>query len=170
MRKFIKSLRNFWTFRKVIWNFRWWDYTFTLDMMKVCLKEMSDNLETKGLEIDEPRLKKVAKMRRAIEIINNMKGIDHIETAEKELGELFIEPFEFKPSESHPDSFELVDNKTSEQKEHNKKVYDRAREIEEQEWAELWYIFKGQNNSEYDCEKQDWNDWFDGTGMRGCWD
>lgn len=170
MKKFIKSLKNFWTFRKVIWNFRWWDYTFTLDMMKVCLKEMSDNLETKGLEVDEPRLKKVAKMRRAIEIINNMKGVHYIEVAEKELGELFIEPFEFKPSESHPKSFELVDNKTLEQKEHNKKVYDRASEIEEKEWEELWVIFKGQDNSKYDCEKQEWNEWFDGTGARGWWD
>jgi len=170
MRKFIKSLTNFWTFRKVIWNFRWWDYYFTLDVLKVCLKEMSDNLETKGIEVDEPRIKKVAKMRRAIEIMNNMKGVQHIEMAEKELGELHIEPFQFKPSESHPGSFELVDNKKPEQKEHNNKVYARAREIEEQEWTELWEIFKGQDNSKYKPKKQDWNDWFDGTGARGWWD
>ena len=170
MKKFIKSLKNFWTFRKVIWNFRWWDYSFTLDMLKICLKEMSDNFETKGIEIDECRLKKVEKMRRAIEIMDNMKGVTHIEMAEKELGELFIEPFEFKPSESHPDSFELVDNKTIEQKEHNSKIYTRASEIEEQEWKELWKIFEGQDVSKYKPKKQDWNDWFDGTGIRGWWD
>ena len=170
MRKFIKSLTNFWTFRKVIWNFRWWDYSFTLDVLKVCLKEMSDKLETKGIEVDAPRIKKVEKMRRAIEIMNNMKGVTHIEMAEKELGELFIEPFEFKPSESHPDSFELVDNKTIEQKEHNSKIYTRASEIEEQEWKELWKIFEGQDVSKYKPKKQDWNDWFDGTGIRGWWD
>lgn len=169
MKKFIKSLKNFWTFRKVIWNFNWWDYSFTFDVLKVCLKEMSDNLETKGLEVDEPRLKKVEKMRRAIEIINNMKGVEHIMMAEKELGVLFIKPIEFKDSESHPGSYELVDNDTPEEKEHNKKVYDRAREIEEQEWNELWNIFKGQEKTKYDV-KQEWNEWFDGTGMRGWWD
>ena len=62
MKKFFRFIKNVWAFRKSLWNFRWWDYTFTLDMMKVCLKEMSDNLETKGIEVDEPRLKKVAKM------------------------------------------------------------------------------------------------------------
>ena len=169
MKNFIKSLKNFWTFRKVIWNFKWWDYSFTMDMLKVCLKEMSDNLETKGLEVDVTRLKKVEKMRRAIEIMNNLKGIEYIEMAEKELGELFNQPFEFKDSETHHGHYELVDNLTPEQKEHNSKVYSRADEIEEQEWAELWYIFKGQENTKYDI-KQEWNEWFDGTGARGWWD
>jgi len=170
MKKFIQSLKNFWTFRKVIWNFRWWDYSFTMDMLKVCLKEMSDNLETKGIEVDVPRLKKVAKMRRAIEIINNLRGIEHIEMAEKELGELLINPFEFKPSESHPDSFELVDNLTPEEKEHNNKIYTRVHEIEQEEWEELWEIFKGQDNSKYSPFIEEWDDWFDGTGMRSWWD
>ena len=170
MKKFFRFIKNVWAFRKALWNFRWWDYTFTLDMLKVCLKEMSDNLETKGIEVDEPRIKKVAKMRRAIEIINNMKGVYHIEMAEKELGELFIMPFEFKSSESHPDSYELVDNKTIEQKEHNSKIYERASEIEEQEWVEIWEIFKGQDNSKYSPLIGEWDDWFDGTGARGWWD
>ena len=170
MKKFIQSLKNFWTFSKVIWNFRWWDYSFTMDMLKVCLKEMSDNLETKGHEVDVPRLKKVAKMRRAIEIINNLRGIEHIEMAEKELGELLINPFEFKPSESHPDSFELVDNLTPEEKEHNNKIYTRVHEIEQEEWEELWEIFKGQDNSKYSPYIEEWDDWFDGTGMRSWWD
>ena len=170
MKKFIQSLKNFWTFRKVIWNFRWWDYSFTMDMLKVCLKEMSDNLETKGHEVDVPRLKKVAKMRRAIEIINNLRGIEHIEMAEKELGELFNQPFEFKPSESRPDSFELVDNLTPEEKEHNNKIYTRVHDIEQEEWEELWEIFKGQDNSKYIPYIEEWDDWFDGTGMRSWWD
>ena len=170
MKNFIKSLKNFWIFRKVIWNFRWWDYHFTLSMMEKCLEVMSDNLETKGIEIDNPRLKKVAKMRRAMEIIRNTSGVEHIIMAEKELGELFIKPVEFKPSESHPGSYELVDKDTPEEKEHNKKVYQRAREIEEQEWNELWEIFRGQDSSKYDSNKQEWDDWFDGTGMRGWWD
>ena len=108
-------------------------------------------------------------MRRAIEIMNTLEGIQHIEMAEKELGELFIEPFEFKDSETHHGLFELIDKLTPEQKKHNSKIYTRAREIEEQEWAELWYIFKGQDYNKYNI-KQEWNDWFDGTGMRGWWD
>ena len=170
MKKFFRFIKNIWMFRKALWNFRWWDYHYTLEMMKTSLKIMSDNLETKGIEVDVPRLKKVAKMKRAIEIMNNMEGVHHIMMAEKELGELFFEPFEFKPSESHPGSFELVDNKKPEEKEHNNKVYARAREIEEQEWEELWEIFKGQDSSKYSPFIEEWDDWFDGTGMRGWWD
>lgn len=170
MRNFFKFLKNIWVFRKNLWNFRWWDYHFTMEMMKTCLEVMSDNLETKGLEVDSCRLKKVAQMRRAIQIINNTKCVEHIEMAEKEIGELHTKPFDFKDSESHPGSYELVDNLTDEEKEHNKKVYDRAREIEEKEWKELWRIFEGQDTSKYNPKKQDWDKWFDGTGMRGWWD
>jgi hypothetical protein len=102
--------------------------------------------------------------------MNNLQGIQHIEIAEKELGELFIEPFEFKPSESHPGSYELVERNTPEEKEHNSKVYARANEIEEQEWNELWDIFKGQENTKYSPYIQDWDDWFDGSNMKTWWD
>lgn len=170
MRNFFKFLKNIWVFRKSLWNFRWWDYHYTMDMMKTCLEVMSDNLEKKGMEVDNPRLKKVAQMRRAIQIINNLKGVEHIQMAEKELGNLYLNPIEFKDSESHPGSYELVDNDTPEEKTHNKKVYDRAQEIEEEEWKELWRIFEGQDTSKYNPKKQDWDDWFDGTGMRGWWD
>jgi hypothetical protein len=91
MRNFITFLKNIWAFRKALWKFRWWDYNFTLEMMKTSLQIMSDNLETKGIEVDGPRMKKVDKMRRAIEIMNNMNNVHHIEMAEKELGKLFID-------------------------------------------------------------------------------
>jgi hypothetical protein len=170
MRNLIQFIKNIWAFRKALWNFRWWDYHFTLDMMKTSLEIMSDTLETKGIEVDGPRMKKVDKMRRAIQIIDNTRNIEHIEMAEKELGKLHIKPIEFKDSVSNPGSYELVDNDTPEEKEHNKKVYDRAREIEDEEWKELWKIFEGQDTTKYKPKKQNWDDWFDGTGMRGWWD
>ncbi len=90
--------------------------------------------------------------------------------AEKELGELFNAGFEFKDSVDYPGSFVLVDKLTPEEKEHNTKVYARASEIEEQEWEELWEIFKGKDKSKYSPFIGEWDDWFDGTGARGWWD
>jgi hypothetical protein len=49
---------------------------------------MSDNVEKRGNEVDEPRLKKVAAMRRAIELIQNYNEDIYIDMAEKELGKL----------------------------------------------------------------------------------
>jgi hypothetical protein len=39
--------------------------------MEIGLTHMANNLEKHGLEVDGPRLKKVAKMRRAVELIKN---------------------------------------------------------------------------------------------------
>ena len=171
----IRFIRNVWYFRSELSRFEWWDYTYTLDMFSRCLKSMSDNLEIRGIEIDEPRMKKVAKMRRAIEIIEHMRGIYHIEQAEKEMGELIINPIEWVPSETHPDSFEMIHHDTEEQRAHNKAVYNRAHALEEMEWNELWEIMRGQNHDEYKKLSKknknfNWNDWFDGSGLRGWWD
>jgi hypothetical protein len=163
-------LKNIWAFRKQLWSFRWWDYSFTLEMMEKCLDIMSTRFEKDGIEVDSSRLKKVAKMRRAMQLIQNIRSVSHIEQAEAELGELHITPIEFKDSESHPDSYELIDNNTSEEKEHNRKVFARANEIEKQEWNELWDIFKGQDIKKYKPKKQDWDDWYDGSGMNSWWD
>jgi len=164
-------LRNVWLFRRELTEFRWWDYGYTLSMLRRSLEIMATKFEKDGIEEDISRMKKVDKMRRAIEILSNVRGVAHIEMAEKELGKLFSGPVEFKESESHPGSYELVDNETPQEKDHNRKVFNRASEIEESEWKELWEIFKGQ-----DCKscklgkKKSWNDWFDGSGMRGWWD
>lgn len=162
-------IKNIWYFRKSLWNFRWYDYHYTLEMVKTSLQIMSDKLEKDGLEVDGPRLKKVAKMRRAIQIINNMNGVVHIEMAEKELGKLIIKDWEFVPEGS--DHYSLKDNLTKEESAHNKLIYERAREIEQQEWKELWTIFEGQNLEKLKKNKNlNWDEWFDGSGMQGWWD
>jgi len=164
-----RFVKNVWAFRKVLWNFRWYDYSYTLKMMSTSFEIMANNVETKGMEVDSSRLKKVAKMRRVVEIINNMDGINHIEMAEKELGSLIFKDWEFVPKGNGTYSYK--DNLTKKESEHNKKVYNRAREIETQEWNELWEILRGQHHESYAKSKGiDWDDWFDGSGMNTWWD
>jgi hypothetical protein len=162
-------IKNFWAFRKCLWNFRWYDYSYALKMMETSIKIMADNVETKGIEVDSSRLKKVAKMRRVVEIINNMHGVKHIEMAEKELGSLIIQDWEFVPEGN--DLYSFKDNLSEKESKHNKKIYARAREIEAQEWEELWSIMKGQKHSDFRKTKDvDWEDWFDGSGLNTWWD
>jgi len=71
---------------------------------------------------------------------------------------------------------------TEEERVHNKKIFTRAREIEESEWKELWSIIQGQDIKDYSSKNQkikdsephddadSYNDWFDGSGLRGWWD
>jgi hypothetical protein len=149
--------------------------------MGTSFEHMADNLEKKGLEIDESRLKKVAAMRRTIELISNYNKDLYIEMAEAELGELVLHDWEFEDVPDKPGYSRLIDKDTEEEAAHNRKVYDRAREIEEQEWSELWQNLKGQDHKEYEelsktfteaerRERDKYYEWFNGTGLRGWWD
>jgi hypothetical protein len=137
--------------------------------MEIGLTDIANKIEKHGIEVDSSRMKKVEKMRRVIQLIKNYNEDLYIEMAEKELGELILHKLEFEPAPDHPGSYQLVDKDTPEEKEHNRKVYTRSREIREQEWAELWDAIKGQDYSKFD-ENIDFDDQFDGSGLRGWWD
>lgn len=174
-------LKNIWFFRKQLWDFRWWDYSFNLDIFRRSLEKTSKELEVRGNEIDETRLKKVAKINRAIELLGHIRSDSYIEMAEKELGELKKMKINFEDVPDQPGYYRLVDNENPEDVNHNRKVYRRADEIEAQEWKELWKILEGQDHSEYSKivenateeekrEKDLWKEWFDGSGMKHWWD
>ena len=163
-------LENIWFFRKELWSFRSWDYSYNLDLFRRSLEKTVHTIEYHGNEVDESRLKKVEKMKRAIQLINNIRIDEYVKIAEKELGELKNSDWLWDDRED-----------TDEERIHNKKVFERAREIEDSEWNELWSIIQGQNVKEYseiynsktDEEKKEgdvWNNWFDGSGLKGWWD
>ena len=176
-----RFIKNVWRFRKPLANHYWWDHHSSLQFLEISLLNMSDNLEKHGNEIDLPRFKKVAAMRRAIELIRNYNEDLYIEMAEAELGEVIHYDWEFEDIEDKPGYSRLVDKETEEEKAHNRKVFERSREIGEQEWKELWRILQGQDHKEYqkisesltEGEHKDedhYHKWFDGTGLRGWWD
>ena len=148
--------KNVWTFRKALWNHHWFDHHGTLMFLETGL-------------IDGPRLKKVAAMRRVIELIKNYNEDKYIDMAETELGELVLHDWEFESVPDKPEYSQLVDKDTPEEKEHNRKVFARAREIQKQEWNELFEILKGQDYSKFNNET-DWYEQFDGSGLLNWWD
>ena len=151
-------LKNVWRFRKELYNHQWWDYRFTLNMLERSLTIMEKGMSERGMEVSETREPKVKSMRRALELLRNNREDNYIERAEAELGPLSNWDWEID------ENGVLMDRDTPEQKEHNRKVFDRAREIEDNEWKELWEIFKGTKHS----KKYGKN--YDGTDMRGWWD
>jgi hypothetical protein len=172
---------NLWFFRKEIWNFRSWDYSFNLSLLSRSLEKTVNTIEYYGHEVDESRMKKVQKMKRVIELLNHIRSDSYIEMAEKELGEIKHIDWDFEPTKDNPELYQLVDNHIEEEAKHNRKVYNRADEIEKQEWSEIWRILEGQDHNEYvklmestseeDKRKTDlWYKWFDGSGMKHWWD
>jgi hypothetical protein len=162
-------IRNMWYFRKPLYGFRWWDPHFTYEMLRYSLMNMADNLETKGIEVDYSRMKKVTMIRRCVEILTHFKNDDFVDLAEAELGELPKSNFEFKKIEDS-DYYELLDLSPDEDQEKTTKIFERAREIEEEYWAELWSILKGDQDYKTFDPNIDFYDQFNGTGMRGWWD
>ena len=172
-----RFFKNVWTFRKALWNHYWFDHHGTLMFLETGLTNIADTVEKYGNEVDGPRLKKVAKMRRAIELIKNYNEDKYIEMAESELGPLVLHEWEFEPVPDKPEYSRIIDRDTEEEKIHNRKVFDRAREIEEKEWKELFEILKGQSPTEYQMfldksedKRSAWDNWFDGSGLKGWWD
>jgi len=163
-------LENIWFFRKELYAFRSWDYSFNLDLFRRSLEKTVHTIEHYGHEVDESRMKKVEKMKRAIQLLKNVRSDQYTKRAEEELGELKNSDWLWNGRED-----------TQEEKNHNRNVFKRAREIEDLEWKELWSIIHGQDMKEYseiynsktDEEKEEggvWNDWFDGSGLKGWWD
>jgi hypothetical protein len=170
--------KNVWFFRKELWQFRTWDYTFNLLLLKRSIEGLADTIEFKGWEIDESRLKKVAKMKRAIQILDNIENYSYIEMAEEKLGKLKDWKPEFKALPDNPELFELVDNENEEEKSHTRAVYVLSDQLEQDEWNELWTILRGQNIQEYKDlmdkkevkDGSEWDKWHDGSDMRQWWD
>ena len=172
--------KNIYRFRKMLWNHRWWDYRYTLEALQTSLEIMEKKMHD-GMEVRESREKKIAKMQRAIQILKNINDDNYIEIAEAELGKLVRYDWEFEDCEDRPGYSKLVDKESSAEKRHNHKVFSRARKLEAMEWKELWAIFEGQNIRGYkklsksltpeEHKNRDvWNEWFDGSDMRGWWD
>lgn len=165
--------KNIWRFRKELWNHQWWDYRYTLNMLERSLTIMEAGMNTKGMEVTETREPKVKAMRRALELLRNNREDYYIQKAEDELGKLVMKDWSWKETGETTDNpmgekneklYELVDTNTEEENAHNKKVFERAREIEDTEWKELWEIFKGTKSS------KSYNKKYDGTDMRSWWD
>jgi hypothetical protein len=102
---------------------------------------------------------------------------NYIDQAEKELGELYLNPWEFESTEDG--NYRLIDNDTKNEKAHNVRVFKLSSTIDDREWRELWNIFKGQSILDYkkhlktipkEEQEDEWNKWYNGSDMRGWWD
>lgn len=158
---------NVWFFKKELLEFKPWDYSFNLYLFGRSLEKTAYRLEF-GNEVGVTRRKKIEKIKRAVEIVRSIRNHDYYDRAEAELGEI-----------KNQNPFQEYANE--EDKAHDRKVYDRATEIENQEWEEFWQILKGQNHSDYikyvdtlpeDENQKDnaWANWYNGSGMRHWWD
>jgi hypothetical protein len=154
--------RNVWLFRKSLTQFHWYNLDSTLMFMKDALDHSIPLYETKGYEVPESRELKIEKMKRLQYLLYCRFEYNYIDLAEEELGKLPPNPFRFEKLNDGSDRYVMMSNLTEEEQAHETKVYDRANEIEKQQWDEIIEIIKGKVIINF---KRD----FDGTGIRNWW-
>jgi hypothetical protein len=164
--------RNLWLFRKNLWNHTWYNGDGSiLPWVKTAVDDMTWRIEKHGHEVDESRMKKVAKMKRLSYLIDVCVNDSFIQEAEKELGiEMILHEWEFVPIEGREDSYELLDKDTPEEKEHNGKILKRSHQIQKEYWEELCYIIKGPDYDAIRGSDEDFYEALDGTDIRSWWD
>ena len=167
-----RFFRNLWLFRKNLWNHTWYNGdSSVLPWVKTAVDDMAWRIEKYGHEVDESRMKKVAKMRRLSYLIDVCVKDEFIEEAEKELGFKYVYyPFEFEEVLGNDKVYTLKQNETPEDKENNSKLLNRSHEIQKEYWEELCAIIKGPDYDEMRVSQEDWDKLYDGSDLRAWWD
>lgn len=160
--------KNIYSFRKVLWDFRWWDYTYNIEIFRKSLEITEKNIRKKGIEILDHRMKKCDKMKRAIQIMKNIENNNYIEIAENRLNKkVILKDYDYKKISE--DKYELINKLTDEENKNNDEIYDLSDKIEKEEWIELWDIMKGKDYSKL-TERDNWDEFYDGSGLNTWWD
>jgi hypothetical protein len=146
-------------------------------MLRTSLERNANAIEHYGNEVAESRLKKIAKIRRAVEILNHHIEDDFMELAEIQLGKKSVSTWDIEELEDGKGG-KLIPLETEEQEAINMEIFKLSRELENSTWKELFSILQGQDYLEYAKNRpadekfteDQWYMWFDGSGMKGWWD
>ena len=90
VRGFCRGIKNFWTFREEIMNFRWYDSGFLHQTLRSRLNFMADNWKDAhyiGSEVDEKELRELVAMLDLIVVLEDECTIE----AEKQIDEIYDE-------------------------------------------------------------------------------
>lgn len=163
----INFIKNIWLFRKALTDFYWWDYGGLIQFMNTGINEIACGIENKGNETHATKSKKIIKMRRACEILQNQMDDNYTKMAENIVGKLYDYELKFIRLEDNPELFSVEDGLTEEQRNHNLNVFFKSRELEVKEWEEFCDIIKGQDDF---TEEDNYEEKFDGSGLKNWWD
>lgn len=153
--KIPRFFKNIWLFKKELIDFQSWDYSFNEQIFKRSLELTANYLEKYGFEEDVSRNKKILAIRRVIKLLQNEIDDNFLEQAEDELNSSYI-------------CTKLFDDQLAEaDMTNNKMIVEKAIQIQEDQWTELWSIIKG--NFKF-SKGDDWDEVFNGSDMRGWWD
>lgn len=137
------TIVNFFKYTKIVSRHRPWDSAYILEMMKFQLQELCHTIEKYGNEVDEDRLPKIARMKRAIEILEAQTE----DTYADRCGYIGKAVKMYIDEEANELKCEL---QPGYENYNEAKVFKDAEELRKKEWNEL-----------FDILKNDLKDWWD---------
>lgn len=147
------SIKNLIKFRKIVSEFRPWDYNYLFRMFAFQLKQLHDQIELRGMESDETRLPKLEKMKRVLEILNSIEKDDYDERCgydpkARKISFKKLSDEELKEiGQENQELYEMTMDMNEGYENYNiDKVYKDSEELRKKEWDELFEILK--NNLE----------------------
>lgn len=133
IRNFFIGIKNIWIFRREIMGFRDWDYVHSLRILKKAFEQQLIITEKFDMEGETTPVASLKEMIKNLEIITDD---DFYSKAEQELGVKINNGYCFRDGKMV--KLELSD----EELENNKRVFERAMEIENEAWDNISKGFK----------------------------
>jgi len=161
-------IKNIWIYRKNLWNATDYDASYSLGFVETQLTRVSKYLEKYGMEENISKNKKIKKINQAIELIGNFRKDLYIKIAENQLNKKVSTNFKFV--DINDDESELISMNTDQEELNNSEIFSLSQKIERTEWDRLFEILKGQDLSKYENSNEEWNSWFNGSGIKNWWD
>lgn len=137
----IRFIKNIWNFRKELTEWRWWDYSYPLMLLKRSIELSIPQYRDRGLEVEEKRFRKVAEMELVVKLINKHLDQDYIEEAEKALGK--------------------ERNHESSDYEHDREIYTKSYELELKDWKQIFNTLRGDWDFDNTSGSHGMRDWWD---------
>jgi len=150
---FKRGVKNLWFYRKIVWSMGDFDYAYILQMKKFQLERLLKVLEN-GFEVEESRNPKIEDIKRCIELITNKLEDNYAKRCGYNSERTTIG---FSKIEGDGKLYQMINTHPNPQSDEElRDIFSRARELEMEEWNELWDIIKKGNKSDH--------------GMLGWWD
>jgi hypothetical protein len=169
--------RNIWIFRKELISHSPWDYAHSLKFLKQSLIQSASYFETRGMEIEETRLKKIYYIKRCIYLIDCIINDDFSDMAEKQLSINHSKNvFEFQEVIVDGNKYySMIDLRSDDEKDQDNKIMIHSKKIEKEVWIELFDILRG-DIFEYDYmtdpkfKNKSYQEIKTGRGLMNWWD
>ena len=131
MKQFFTGIYNLWYFRKVIWNFRWWDYVHNIELLQKSFEYSAKHTRRHGCS--ENHEQTADEMELFVELLDKVRTANFINQAEKIVG------YELK-------NWEIIDGKLikslSDARSKEREVLDMANKLETDNWNNIWQLAK----------------------------